>query len=156
MGAVALQMGDCHAAQGDSEFDGTAIETSVTGKFRITLIKKGSEPKEVKGLDFPLIENANEWVLQGLTYKVSGLGAAFGGRHLGRQLLLKPAPRHGLTIEPCSAPAPSIVCKLLCGCMSLQCYRQDPLVQNKAQHSTDPTWSLSLCATGLHHRAAGQ
>jgi acetamidase/formamidase len=69
-----MQMGDCHAAQGDSEFDGTAIETSVTGQFKITLIKKGSEPKEVKGLDFPLIENDNEWVLQGLTYKVSGPG----------------------------------------------------------------------------------
>ena len=35
-----LQMGDCHTAQGDSEYDGTAIETSLTGNFKITLIKK--------------------------------------------------------------------------------------------------------------------
>ncbi|KIY97855.1 AraC family transcriptional regulator [Monoraphidium neglectum] len=34
-----LQMGDCHAAQGDSEYDGTAIETSITGDFKITLLK---------------------------------------------------------------------------------------------------------------------
>jgi acetamidase/formamidase len=27
-----LSMGDAHMAQGDSELDGTAIETSITGK----------------------------------------------------------------------------------------------------------------------------
>jgi acetamidase/formamidase len=64
-------MGDCHAAQGDSEFDGTAIETSMTAKIKVTVIKKGKEPKFLKDLDFPLIENANEWVVTGLTYKVS-------------------------------------------------------------------------------------
>jgi len=64
-----LQMGDCHAAQGDSEFDGTAIETSMTAKIKVTVIKKGKEPKYLKDLDFPLIENANEWVVTGLTYK---------------------------------------------------------------------------------------
>ena len=30
-----LSMGDAHAAQGDSELDGTGIETSLTGKFKI-------------------------------------------------------------------------------------------------------------------------
>jgi acetamidase/formamidase len=43
-----LSMGDAHIAQGDSEFDGTGIETSITGKFKITLHKKGSLPKIVK------------------------------------------------------------------------------------------------------------
>ena len=41
-------MGDAHIAQGDSEFDGTGIETSITGKFKITLHKKGSLPKIVR------------------------------------------------------------------------------------------------------------
>lgn len=41
-------MGDAHIAQGDSEFDGTGIETSITGRFRLTLHKKGSLPKTVQ------------------------------------------------------------------------------------------------------------
>ena len=43
-----LSMGDAHVAQGDSELDGTGIETSVTGKFRIKLHKKGQLPKIVQ------------------------------------------------------------------------------------------------------------
>jgi acetamidase/formamidase len=41
-------MGDAHIAQGDSEFDGTGIETSITGRFKIKLHKKGSLPKIVQ------------------------------------------------------------------------------------------------------------
>eukprot|EP00879_Flechtneria_rotunda_P024312 GHRR01025768.1.p1 GENE.GHRR01025768.1~~GHRR01025768.1.p1 ORF type:complete len:216 (+),score=51.69 GHRR01025768.1:731-1378(+) len=63
-----LTMGDAHIAQGDSEFDGTGIETSITGKFRITLHKKDSLPKIVKNLSFPLLENANEYVVHGYAY----------------------------------------------------------------------------------------
>jgi hypothetical protein len=37
----------CPAA-GDSEFDGTGIETSITGKFKITLHKKSKLPNIVK------------------------------------------------------------------------------------------------------------
>lgn len=47
-------------AQGDSELDGTGIETSVTGKFKITLHKKGKLPAKVAGLTGPILENANE------------------------------------------------------------------------------------------------
>lgn len=46
--------------QGDSEYDGTAIETSVTGDFKITLIKKANAPPHLKDLVTPIIENANE------------------------------------------------------------------------------------------------
>jgi acetamidase/formamidase len=35
-----LSMGDAHAAQGDSELDGMGIETSLTGKFKLTVIKQ--------------------------------------------------------------------------------------------------------------------
>lgn len=43
-----LSMGDAHVAQGDSEFDGTGIETSITGRFKITLHKKGKLPKTLR------------------------------------------------------------------------------------------------------------
>ena len=76
-----LSMGDTHLAQGDGELDGTAIETSITGLFKITLIKGAGIGawKEatvetalggmLKGLDFPLLENANEYVVHGFSYK---------------------------------------------------------------------------------------
>jgi acetamidase/formamidase len=41
-------MGDAHAAQGDSELDGTAVETSITGRVKITLHKKAALPKLVQ------------------------------------------------------------------------------------------------------------
>ena len=56
-----LSMGDAHAAQGDGEIDGTAIETSITGTFKITLIKKtdADKPAWFPILDFPLGETAD-------------------------------------------------------------------------------------------------
>eukprot|EP00877_Chromochloris_zofingiensis_P000674 jgi/Chrzof1/10607/Cz05g05010.t1 len=64
-----LSMGDAHASQGDSEFDGTAIETSINAKLKLTLHKKGKLPKKVQGLDFPLLENANEYIVHGYAIK---------------------------------------------------------------------------------------
>ncbi|MCF3934738.1 acetamidase/formamidase family protein [Acuticoccus sp. M5D2P5] len=64
-----LSAGDPHAAQGDSELAGTAIETSLTGIVRVTLHKAdslGGTPLE--GLDFPLLETADEWVVHGFSY----------------------------------------------------------------------------------------
>ena len=62
-------MGDAHTAQGDSELDGTGIETHVTGDFTINLIKAGpGMPAFLKGLNMPLLENANEFVVHGFTY----------------------------------------------------------------------------------------
>jgi hypothetical protein len=49
----------------------SGIETSVNGKFKITLHKKANLPAFVKGLDFPLVENAGEWVVLGYAYKAS-------------------------------------------------------------------------------------
>ena len=63
-----LSMGDAHTAQGDSELDGTGIETHVTGQFTINLIKGGpSMPSFLSGLNFPLIENDNEYVINSFT-----------------------------------------------------------------------------------------
>lgn len=54
-------VGDPHACQGDGELCGTAVEFSLTGTFRITLIKKSN-------ITFPIIETKKEWVIQGYTY----------------------------------------------------------------------------------------
>ena len=43
-----LTMGDAHTAMGDSELDGTGIETSINGKFKVTLHKNGSQPLKVQ------------------------------------------------------------------------------------------------------------
>lgn len=64
-----LSAGDAHSAQGDSELDGTGVETSINGKLKLTLHKKDSLPDIVKDLDFPLIETSDSYVVQGYTYK---------------------------------------------------------------------------------------
>lgn len=61
-------MGDAHAAQGDSELDGTGIETSITGKFKITLIKAADFDDAMIVQDFPLGETENEWIVHGFTH----------------------------------------------------------------------------------------
>jgi acetamidase/formamidase len=62
-----LSMGDAHTAQGDSELAGTGIETSITGKFKITVIKKADFTPAQAVLDFPLGETATEWIVHGFT-----------------------------------------------------------------------------------------
>lgn len=81
-----LSLGDTHTAQGDSEFDGTAIETSTTVTVKLTLHKKGSLPQKVSKLNFPLLENANEYVVHGFTYNV--------------RLLPSPWMHHMLVLNP--------------------------------------------------------
>jgi acetamidase/formamidase len=60
-----LSMGDAHAAQGDSELDGTGIETSITGRFRVTVIKKENFTPAQTSLDFPLGETEKDWMVHG-------------------------------------------------------------------------------------------
>jgi acetamidase/formamidase/AraC-like DNA-binding protein len=64
-----LSIGDPHAAQGDGEVSGTAIECSMTGTFEVTLHKK----KRLAGrpfadLSYPLIETPGEWILMGFSH----------------------------------------------------------------------------------------
>ncbi|MGF1627314.1 MAG: acetamidase/formamidase family protein [Alphaproteobacteria bacterium] len=64
-----LSAGDPHAAQGDSELAGTAIETSLTGLVRVTVHKAADlAGTPLEGLDFPLLETADEWVVHGFSY----------------------------------------------------------------------------------------
>ncbi|MGA8705507.1 MAG: acetamidase/formamidase family protein [Steroidobacteraceae bacterium] len=65
-----LSAGDTHAAQGDSELCGTAIESSWTGVFQIILHKQRdigprSHLAQVQG---PLLETAEQWVVHGFSY----------------------------------------------------------------------------------------
>ncbi|WP_244618670.1 acetamidase/formamidase family protein [Rhizobium sp. 18065] len=60
-----LSIGDPHAAQGDGELSGTAIECSMTGRVRVTLHKK--DPR-FSDLTYPLIETPGEWVLTGFSH----------------------------------------------------------------------------------------
>jgi acetamidase/formamidase len=54
-----FMVGDGHAAQGDGEVDLTAIETSLTGTFRLELIKG-------KPLAWPRAETPSHWITLGL------------------------------------------------------------------------------------------
>jgi acetamidase/formamidase len=58
-------MGDAHAAQGDSELDGTGIEASITGKFKLTVIKQAAFTPAQASLDFPLGETEKNWMVHG-------------------------------------------------------------------------------------------
>ena len=60
-----LSMGDAHAAQGDSELDGTGVETSVTGKFKISVIKAADLTEAQKVQDFPLGETEDHYIVHG-------------------------------------------------------------------------------------------
>ncbi|ADZ70769.1 acetamidase/formamidase family protein [Polymorphum gilvum] len=64
-----LSVGDPHASQGDSELCGTAIECSLTGTFQIILHKKADLPgTALEGLEHPMLETQNEWLVHGFSY----------------------------------------------------------------------------------------
>lgn len=60
-----LSMGDAHSAQADSELDGTGIETSITGKFKVTVLKKDTLKGGLVDLNFPLGETEDTWIVHG-------------------------------------------------------------------------------------------
>jgi acetamidase/formamidase/AraC-like DNA-binding protein len=64
-----LSVGDPHAAQGDGELSGTAIECSMTGTFKLILHKKGQlAGQPFADLSYPLIETETDWVLTGFSH----------------------------------------------------------------------------------------
>lgn len=61
--------GDAHASQGDSELDGTAIETSITGVFQFVLHKQADLAGTIlEGVNYPLLETPDSWIVHGFTY----------------------------------------------------------------------------------------
>jgi acetamidase/formamidase len=63
-----FSIGDSHAAQGDSELCGTAIECSLTGTFQLILHKQNALRGSLVTLDYPLLETQDEWVMHGFSY----------------------------------------------------------------------------------------
>ena len=64
-----LSLGDPHAAQGDSELSGTAIETSLTGVIKVIVHKQGDLAGTIlEDLDYPLLETDDEYVVHGFSY----------------------------------------------------------------------------------------
>lgn len=64
-----FSVGDPHAAQGDSELGGTAIETSLTGDFEFVLHKRSDLGGTIlEGLDHPMLETAEQWSVYGFTF----------------------------------------------------------------------------------------
>ena len=64
-----LSAGDPHASQGDSELCGTAIECSLTGTLELVLHKRDRlAGTPLEGLDYPLLETAEEWVVHGFSF----------------------------------------------------------------------------------------
>jgi acetamidase/formamidase len=63
-----FSVGDSHAAQGDSEICGTAIEMSLTGTFQLLLHKKDKLTGSLAALNYPLLETQDEWVLHGFSF----------------------------------------------------------------------------------------
>ena len=64
-----FSVGDSHASQGDSELCGTAIECSLTGVFQLIVRKQETlAGTALAGLDYPLLETKDEWIVHGFTY----------------------------------------------------------------------------------------
>ena len=64
-----FSVGDSHASQGDSELCGTAIECSLTGTFQLIVRKRDTlYGTALEGLDYPLLETKDEWIVHGFTY----------------------------------------------------------------------------------------
>lgn len=63
-----LSVGSPHAAQGDGQISGTAIECSLTGLFQVILHKQADHRgKPYAELDYPLLETPDEWIVHGFT-----------------------------------------------------------------------------------------
>jgi acetamidase/formamidase/AraC-like DNA-binding protein len=63
-----LSIGDPHAAQGDGEVSGTAIECSLTGTLRLRVHARESADAMLRDLTYPLIETAESWIVQGFSH----------------------------------------------------------------------------------------
>lgn len=63
-----LSLGDPHAAQGDGEVSGTAIESSMTGHLRLTLHPRETASAMLRDLSYPLIETEEHWIVQGFSH----------------------------------------------------------------------------------------
>jgi acetamidase/formamidase len=72
-----FSVGNPHAAHGDSEIYGAAIETSLTGVFQFILHKAANLPGTLlEGLDAPLLETDDEWAVHGFSFEISAAASS--------------------------------------------------------------------------------
>jgi acetamidase/formamidase/AraC-like DNA-binding protein len=73
-----LSLGDPHAAQGDGEVSGTAIECSLTGTLGLHVHARETAEPMLRDLSYPLIETPDSWIVQGFSHPdyLSDLGEA--------------------------------------------------------------------------------
>ena len=85
-----LSVGDPHASQGDAELCGTAIECSLTGTFQLIVHKREALFGTIlAGLDYPLLETPDEWVVHGFSFAnyLTELGAKAQSEIFGKSSL---------------------------------------------------------------------
>lgn len=78
MAGALFAVGDPHAAQGDSELCGTAIECSLTGTFQLILHKQSMlKGTPLESLNYPLLETQTEFLVHGFSFPnyLADLGA---------------------------------------------------------------------------------
>ena len=63
-----FSVGDPHAAQGDSELGGTAIETSLTGDFDSSCTSTAISAARSWRADHPMLETDEQWSVYGFTF----------------------------------------------------------------------------------------
>lgn len=63
-----LSIGDPHAAQGDSEYSGTAIECSLSGTIRLRVHQRAHAGALLRDLNYPLVETPASWIVQGFSH----------------------------------------------------------------------------------------
>jgi acetamidase/formamidase/AraC-like DNA-binding protein len=63
-----LSLGDPHAAQGDGEVSGTAIECSLTGTLRLRVHARKTADAMLRDLNYPLIETSESWIVHGFSH----------------------------------------------------------------------------------------
>ncbi|RAP43373.1 hypothetical protein BYZ73_01300 [Rhodovulum viride] len=65
-----LSIGDGHFSQGDGEINGTGLEMSLTGTFRLRLHKSGTDTVPgVRGRTAPVIGTPEAWVIQSFRFE---------------------------------------------------------------------------------------
>lgn len=85
--------GDPHMAQGDGEVALTAMEGSLRGTFRLTVIPKGQPGAPKAAFDYPFAETADHWIPIGLS---DPDGPEGGVNEKSLDVAMKTAVRHAL------------------------------------------------------------
>lgn len=85
--------GDPHMAQGDGEVALTAMEGSLRGTFRLTVVPRGGEGAPAAAFEYPFAETPDHWIPVGLS---DPDGPDNGGNETSLDVAMQTAVRHAL------------------------------------------------------------